>query len=90
MRGRRLKSIALNVLFRDMSIAALTDLPVQDSPHILPNEAGGRERDIARDLLAELAGAHRLCDVGLGYLQLNRAAPTLSGGEASAFAWPRS
>jgi excinuclease ABC subunit A len=43
----------------------------------------GRERDIARDLLAELGTRTEfLCDVGLGYLQLNRAAPTLSGGEA--------
>ena len=43
----------------------------------------GRESDIGRDLLAELEARTRfLCDVGLGYLQLNRAAPTLSGGEA--------
>jgi len=82
--GQRLNQIALNVLFRDTSIAALTNLPVQDfSAHLAKLRLVGRERDIARDLLAELcARTTFLCDVGLGYLQLNRAAPTLSGGEA--------
>jgi excinuclease ABC subunit A len=82
--GRRLNPVALHVLFRDRSIAALTDLAVQDFSAIMQKlKLIGRERDIARDLLAELAARTRfLCDVGLGYLQLNRAAPTLSGGEA--------
>jgi excinuclease ABC subunit A len=82
--GQRLNPIALNVLFRDQSIAALTDLPVQEfSLQLAKLRLAGRERDIARDLLAELtARTTFLCDVGLGYLQLNRAAPTLSGGEA--------
>jgi excinuclease ABC subunit A len=82
--GQRLNSVALHVLFRDQSIAALTDLPVQDFSGVLQKlKLVGRERDIARDLLAELAARTTfLCDVGLGYLQLNRAAPTLSGGEA--------
>jgi len=82
--GQRLNPIALNVLFRDASIAALTNLPVQDfSAHLAKLKLVGRERDIARDLLAELSARTTfLCDVGLGYLQLNRAAPTLSGGEA--------
>jgi excinuclease ABC subunit A len=82
--GRRLNPVALHVMFRDRSIAALTDLPVQDFSAALDKlKLIGRERDIARDLLAELAARTRfLCDVGLGYLQLNRAAPTLSGGEA--------
>jgi excinuclease ABC subunit A len=82
--GQRLNPIALHVLFRDQSIAALTDLPVQEfSTQLGKLKLAGRERDIARDLLAELAARTTfLCDVGLGYLQLNRAAPTLSGGEA--------
>jgi excinuclease ABC subunit A len=82
--GQRLNAVALHVLFRGQSIAALTDLPVQEfSAQLAKLKLAGRERDIARDLLAELASRTTfLCDVGLGYLQLNRAAPTLSGGEA--------
>ncbi|MEA3197820.1 MAG: excinuclease subunit, partial [Gammaproteobacteria bacterium] len=82
--GLRLNSVALHVLFRGRSIAALTHLPVRDfSAALQAFKLAGREREIARDLLAELAARTSfLCDVGLGYLQLNRAAPTLSGGEA--------
>jgi excinuclease ABC subunit A len=82
--GLRLNPVALHVRFRDRSIAALTDLPVRDFAAVLRKlKLVGRERDIARDLTAELIGRSTfLCDVGLGYLQLNRAAPTLSGGEA--------
>ncbi|HEY6619085.1 MAG TPA: excinuclease ABC subunit UvrA [Steroidobacteraceae bacterium] len=82
--GQRLNPIALHVLFRGQSIAALADLPVQEfSAQLAKLNLAGRERDIARDLLTELSARTTfLCDVGLGYLQLNRAAPTLSGGEA--------
>ena len=42
-----------------------------------------REREIARDVLPELESRLGFLDlVGLGYLTLDRAAPTLSGGEA--------
>jgi excinuclease ABC subunit A len=82
--GQRLNPIALNVLFRDASIATLTDLPVQDfSAQLAKFKLVGRERDIARDLLAELAARTTfLCDVGLGYLQLNRAHPIRRRGAA--------
>jgi excinuclease ABC subunit A len=82
--GERLNPVARHVLFRGLSIAALTDLPVREFAATLSKlKLVGREREIARDLVAELgARTAFLCDVGLGYLQLNRAAPTLSGGEA--------
>ena len=82
--GERLNPVARHVLFQNRSIAALTSLPVQDFRAVLSKyELRGRELDIARDMLAELASRTAfLSDVGLGYLQLDRAAPTLSGGEA--------
>jgi excinuclease ABC subunit A len=43
----------------------------------------GREADIARDLLPEIKSRLQFLEqVGLGYLTLDRGAPTLSGGEA--------
>ncbi len=43
----------------------------------------GRDADIARDVVSEIQSRLEfLEDVGLGYLTLDRAAPTLSGGEA--------
>ena len=43
----------------------------------------GREAEIARDLLPEIQSRLEFLDsVGLGYLTLDRGAPTLSGGEA--------
>ena len=43
----------------------------------------GRDADIARDLVPEIQGRLSfLEEVGLGYLTLDRGAPTLSGGEA--------
>ncbi|MGO9513990.1 MAG: excinuclease ABC subunit UvrA [Steroidobacteraceae bacterium] len=82
--GERLNPVARHVLFRGRSIAALTRLPVQEfAAELRKLKLLGRELDIARDLIAELTARTRfLCDVGLGYLQLGRAAPTLSGGEA--------
>jgi excinuclease ABC subunit A len=82
--GRRLSPIALHVRFRDRSIADLTRESVAQSREFFAGlDLTARETEIARDLLAELRARLGFLDrVGLGYLQLDRSAPTLSGGEA--------
>jgi excinuclease ABC subunit A len=82
--GQRLNPVALNVLFRGRSIAQLAALPVDGARKFFDGlKLAGRDREIARDLLAEIRSRLTfLQDVGLGYIALDRAAPTLSGGEA--------
>ncbi|RPI14660.1 MAG: excinuclease ABC subunit A [Lysobacterales bacterium] len=82
--GRRLNPVALNVLFRDRSIADVSALPVDAARSFFDKlRLAGREGEISRDLLAEIRSRLAfLEDVGLGYISLDRAAPTLSGGEA--------
>jgi excinuclease ABC subunit A len=83
-RGERLNGIALNVRFRGRSIAALAADSVAESAEFFAGlRLKPRERQIARDLLAEVRARLRfLARVGLSYLELDRSAPTLSGGEA--------
>jgi len=82
--GRRLNPTALHVRFRSRSIADINALPVGRVAAFCDTLAlAGREAEIARDLLAELRSRLGfLQQVGLSYLALDRAAPTLSGGEA--------
>jgi excinuclease ABC subunit A len=83
-RGARLRPEALAVRFREHSIAALSALTVEAAADWLDAlQLDDREQAIARDLLAEVRERLGfLAEVGLGYLSLDRAAPTLSGGEA--------
>jgi excinuclease ABC subunit A len=82
--GRRLNREALAVLWRDRSIADYGAQPVAGLAKLFAAlELAGREREIARDLAAELGSRLGfLAEVGLDYLTLDRSAPTLSGGEA--------
>jgi excinuclease ABC subunit A len=82
--GHRLNAEALAVRFRGRSIAEVSALPVDTASEFFSRLVlSGRERAIARDLLGEIASRLAfLHDVGLGYVSLERAAPTLSGGEA--------
>ena len=82
--GARLNPTALAVKFGGRSIADLTKMAVSDAAHYFATlSVTGRDAEIARDALAEIRSRLSfLQEVGLGYLALDRAAPTLSGGEA--------
>ena len=82
--GRRLNREALAVLWNGKSIADYAAVPVDSLKKIFDEKKlEGREAEISRDLLPELKSRLGfLGEVGLGYLTLDRSAPTLSGGEA--------
>ncbi|TMG84717.1 MAG: excinuclease ABC subunit A, partial [Betaproteobacteria bacterium] len=82
--GQRLNPQALAVRFVEQSIADLTRLSVGEARRFFAElDLHGREAAIARDIVAELESRLEfLDDVGLGYLTLDRSAPTLAGGEA--------
>ncbi|HXF77949.1 MAG TPA: excinuclease ABC subunit UvrA [Usitatibacter sp.] len=82
--GKRLNKEALAVRFRGQSIADMSAQPISKAATFFEKlGVAGREGEIARDILAELASRLAFLEqVGLGYLSLDRGAPTLSGGEA--------
>jgi len=83
-KGARLNAIARSVRFRGQSIGEFTCQPVSAVRGTLAKlKLAPRERAIARDVLGEIRARLEFLErVGLGYLALDRAAPTLSGGEA--------
>ena len=90
--GTRLNATARAVKFAEVGITDIARLSVTDIRKWVESLqlAGGaghqltqREADIARDLIPEIKSRLLfLEEVGLGYLTLDRGAPTLSGGEA--------
>ncbi|MCH6470499.1 excinuclease ABC subunit UvrA [Sinomonas terrae] len=82
--GARLNPASLSVLVGGKSIAAVCALPLREASEFLGGlELSNRERQIAHQVLKEIdARLTFLLDVGLEYLNLERAAGTLSGGEA--------
>ena len=82
--GTRLKPEVLAVRVGDLSIAQLSDLPINESRDFLRDlELTGQAERIAGSVLTEInARLGFLVDVGLDYLSLSRGAATLSGGEA--------
>ena len=82
--GQRLRPEALAVTVGGMSIAGFTELNVAAARDFVERlQLDPREQEIARDIRRELLERLGfLCNVGLEYLTLARAAGSLSGGEA--------
>src|SRR5690606_30195743 len=82
--GKRLKPEVLAVTIGDHSISDVSELSLEDAYAFMNAlELTEREAAIAAAVLREIrARLEFLLEVGLGYLNLARAAATLSGGEA--------
>lgn len=84
-KGARLKPEVLAVTVHDLSIMDVVSLSVDDSLKLFRDDLKLNEKEstIARQILREInARLGFMHDVGLSYLELGRAANTLSGGEA--------
>lgn len=83
-KGKRLRPEVLAVKINGENIAYVTDLSVRDSLNFFEQiQLSEKDMTIARLILKEVRSRLGfLCDVGLDYLSLGRAAGTLSGGEA--------
>lgn len=82
--GARLKPEVLSILVGGKNICEVTALTVRDAINFFETlNLAERQQFIARQILKEILARLRfLNDVGLDYLTLDRAAGTLSGGEA--------
>ena len=83
-KGSRLKPEALAVIIDRETIDSVTEMTVKKARNYFENIKLSRKQElIARQILKEIKERLTFMDnVGLGYLTLNRAASTLSGGES--------
>ncbi|WP_070107107.1 excinuclease ABC subunit UvrA [Burkholderia plantarii] len=82
--GTRLNPTARAVTFDAHPIVEVAQWTVSDTRRWIDGlQLDGRDAQIARDIVSEIGSRLAfLEEVGLGYLSLDRAAPSLSGGEA--------
>ncbi|PWI57639.1 excinuclease ABC subunit UvrA [Sulfoacidibacillus thermotolerans] len=82
--GERLRPESLAVRIAGKSISDVTSLSIDEALHFFSTlTLSEKEQQIANLILKEISSRLGfLCDVGLNYLTLARAAGTLSGGEA--------
>ncbi len=82
--GGRLRPEFLAVKFAEQNIQDITNMNISNALHFFEGvNLSQREFEISGEVLKEIKNRlHFLEDVGLGYLNMSRAAPSLSGGEA--------
>ena len=82
-KGKRLRSDSLAVRFGGRGISEYTTMPIEDASRAFAGiKLAAREELIAGSILREIANRLSFLNtVGLGYLTLDRASSTLSGGE---------
>lgn len=83
-KGSRLRKEASYVSVGGETIASLVLMPVSELKLFFEGmKIGKKEREVAERLLKEIESRlDFMCNVGLGYLTLNRLSSTLSGGES--------
>ncbi|HRN90465.1 MAG TPA: excinuclease ABC subunit UvrA, partial [Candidatus Saccharibacteria bacterium] len=84
-KGARLKPVVLAVTVHDLNIMDICNLGVDDALDLFKNtlKLNDQELFIAEQIMKEItARLGFMSNVGLNYLELSRAANTLSGGEA--------
>lgn len=82
--GARLNDVARHVRVGELGIHQIAAMSVRDAKDFIEQlNFTGSEATIARDIIPEIAQRlHFMEEVGLSYLQLDRSATTLSGGES--------
>ena len=82
--GTRLRLEARHIRVADKAIFEVSTLPLKDAQNLFDNlKLSGQKQAIAEKIIKEIASRLQfLNNVGLDYLQLERSADTLSGGEA--------
>ena len=83
-KGSRLKREASYVRVGEQSLQELVLMPISELKGFFNNiQLSEHDREISKRILIEITNRLEfLCDVGLGYLTLNRLSSTLSGGES--------
>ena len=82
--GKRLKPVVLAVTVAGLSIVEICDLAIDEAVELFKNlELNEQQKFISTQILKEISSRLGFMNnVGLNYLELSRAANTLSGGEA--------
>jgi excinuclease ABC subunit A len=83
-KGSRLRKDASYVLINDKSITDIVLMPVEEVMNFFASiKLNKHDEQVAKRILSEINNRLKyLCDVGLGYLTLNRLSNSLSGGES--------